>query len=216
MHLTRAIRELLLERLEEAVLPFRMTHKAGCTEGSWLWAVRTAVGTPVEELARRLGVQQREIYRLEQAERESRITLGSLQRAAEAMDCELTYGLTPKRGTLRAMAAARNAARGDALKKRRNELNERRAAAGKPRRGRDPQLAAIKILVRLAEAAPEDKSAREDGSVHEDGTEHLTELANHHLGWNSRKIAGALMAKALEGELEPVRMLVELAEQKRG
>jgi len=60
--------------------------QAGCTEGSWLWAVRTAVGTPVEELARRLGVQQREIFRLEQAERESRITLGSLERAAEAMD----------------------------------------------------------------------------------------------------------------------------------
>jgi transcriptional regulator with XRE-family HTH domain len=44
------------------------------------------VGTPVEELARRLGVQQREIFRWEQSEWESRITLGSLERAAEAMD----------------------------------------------------------------------------------------------------------------------------------
>ena len=60
----------------------------------------------MEELARRLGVKQREIFRLEQAERESRIALGSLQRAAEAMDCELTYGLTPKRGTRGAAAAA--------------------------------------------------------------------------------------------------------------
>jgi transcriptional regulator with XRE-family HTH domain len=162
------------------------------------------VGTPVEELARRLGVQQREIFRLEQAERESRITLGSLERAAEAMDCELTYGLTPKRGTRGAMAAARNAARENALKKRRMELNERRAAAGKPRRGRDPQLAAIKELLRLAET----------GAAREDNSGRLKELADRHVGWNSRKIAEALMAKALKGELGPVKMLVELAEQK--
>ena len=230
MHLTKGIRDRLLERLEEATLPFRMaqragsgltgsglagsckagSHEAGCTEGSWLWAVRTAVGTPVEELARRLGVQQREIFRLEQAERESRITLGSLRRAAEAMDCELTYGLTPKRGTLGAMAAARNAAREDALKKRRMELNKRRAAAGKPRRGRDPQLAAIKVLLRLAETG----AASADGAAREDNSGRLKELADRHVGWNSRKIAEALMAKALKGELGPVKMLVELAEQK--
>jgi hypothetical protein len=34
------------------------------------------------------------------------------------------------------------------------------------------------------------------------------------VGLNSRKIAEALMAKALKGELGPVKMLVELAEQK--
>jgi hypothetical protein len=101
------------------------------------------------------------------------------------------------------MAAARNAARENALKKRRMELNERRAAAGKPRRGRDPQLAAIKELLRLAETG-----AREDNSGR------LKELADRHVGWNSRKIAEALMAKALKGELGPVKMLVELAEQK--
>jgi uncharacterized tellurite resistance protein B-like protein len=108
------------------------------------------------------------------------------------------------------MAAARNAARGNALKKRRMELNERRAAAGKPRRGRDPQLAAIKVLLRLAETG----AASADGAAREDNSGRLKELADRHVGWNSRKIAEALMAKALKGELEPVKMLVELAEQK--
>ena len=102
------------------------------------------------------------------------------------------------------MAAARNAARENALKKRRMELNERRAAAGKPRRGRDPQLAAIKELLRLAET----------GAAREDNSGRLKELADRHVGWNSRKIAEALMAKALKGELGPVKMLVELAELK--
>jgi len=68
-----------------------------CIDEGWLRAVRQAVGMPVEEVARRLGVQIGEIWRLERMERESRITLGALRRAAEAMDCELLYGLRPKR-----------------------------------------------------------------------------------------------------------------------
>ena len=221
---TRGTREELLERLEEATLPFRMARRVGpgldglalagpekagldttgCAGGGWLWAVRTAVGMPVDELAGRLGVHTREIYRLEQAERASRITLGSLQRAAEALDCELTYGLTPRRGTLGAMAAARNAARENALRKRQMELNERRAAAGKPRRGRDPQLAAIKELLRLATAAPE------KGTAPQGETGRLNELANRHVGTHARKIAKALSSKSLQGDMESTLMLIEL------
>lgn len=204
LHLAREIRERLLEKLEAEMLPFQMAHKSACVEGGWLWAVRTAVGIPVEELARRQEVQQREIFRLEQAERESRITLGALKRAAAAMDCEFTYGLTPKRGTLGAMAAVRRAAREKALARNRLELNERRAAAGKPRRGKDGQLAAIKALVRLAE----------EGAVSEGVPERMQELADRHVGRDSRKIADVLMAKALKGDRASTKLLVQLAERK--
>jgi transcriptional regulator with XRE-family HTH domain len=201
MRLARRIRERLLEKLEEETRPFQMAHKSEFVDGGWLWAVRTAVGMPVEELARRQDVKQREIYRLEQAERESRITLGALKRAAAAMDCELTYGLTPKRGTLGAMAAAQCVAREKALARRRLELNESRVAEGKPRRGKDAQLAAIKELVRLAliETAPGD------------GSERLQELADQHLGWNSRRIADVLAAKALKGDRASAELLIESA-----
>jgi transcriptional regulator with XRE-family HTH domain len=199
--MAKHMRERMLEKLEEAMVPLRAVRKSACVDGGWLWAVRLAVGTPVEELARRQDVCKREIFRLERAERESRITLGALKRAAEAMDCELTYFLTPKRGTLSAMAAARQAAWERALRKRRLEADERRVAEGKPRRLRDPQLAAIKELLRVAGvgAAP-----REDD-------ERLRELADEELGRNATKIARIMTTKAIKGDMAYAEELVRVA-----
>ena len=150
MHMGKEMRARLLARLEEATLPFRLAQKTTRIEEGWLRGVRLAVGMPVEELARRQGVGEREISRQELMERKSRITLWALRRAAEAMDCELTYCLTPKRGTLSEMAAVRSAARDKVFAKRRVEADDRRSYEGKRRRRRDPQLNAIKALVMLA------------------------------------------------------------------
>jgi hypothetical protein len=48
------------------------------------------------------------------------------------------------------MAAARGVAREAARKRALAEADERRVAEGKPRKGRDPQLAAIKLLLKMA------------------------------------------------------------------
>jgi transcriptional regulator with XRE-family HTH domain len=145
------MRERLLTSVEEATVPFRMAHETTGLDEGWLRAVRRAVGTPVDEVARRVGVKRAEIWRQERMEREFRITLGALRRAAEAMDCELIYGLRPKRGTLGDMAAALSAAHAKALNRRRVAADDRRSEAGKPRRRRDPQLAAVRTLLLLAE-----------------------------------------------------------------
>jgi transcriptional regulator with XRE-family HTH domain len=155
------MRERLLTSVEEATVPFLMMRKMAGLEEGWLRAVRQAVRTPVEELARRLGVKRGEIFRLEKMEKESRITLDALRRAAEGMDCELVYGLRPKRGTLRQRAAVRSAARAKVLRKRRVAADDRRAQEGKRRRLRDPQLAAVRALVMLAEGAESEGGSRE-------------------------------------------------------
>ena len=102
--------EKMQQRLDEALLGFRVAQKAeGATEG-WLRAIRQAAGFSVDEVARRLGVSRREIFRLEKAEKESRIQLGSLRQAAGALDCELVYALAPRKGTLRDLADTQKAA----------------------------------------------------------------------------------------------------------
>jgi predicted DNA-binding mobile mystery protein A len=101
----------VLERLDEALLPFRVARKTGTEAEGWLRAVRHAVGVPVDEVARRLGVCRREIYRLENAEKESRIALGTLRHAAEALGCELVYALAPREGTLSEIARVESEAR---------------------------------------------------------------------------------------------------------
>ncbi len=47
------------------------------------------------EMAQRMGVAQSRAWRLEGAELTGSIRLGSLMRAAEALDCRLVYALAP-------------------------------------------------------------------------------------------------------------------------
>jgi predicted DNA-binding mobile mystery protein A len=47
------------------------------------------------QLANRLGVQQPRIIELEKTEATGNVTLKSLERAAEAMDCRLVYAIVP-------------------------------------------------------------------------------------------------------------------------
>ena len=63
----------------------------------WLRAIREALGLPSAGLAARLGITASGVRKLEQAEATDAITLGTLRRVAEALDCELQYTLVPRR-----------------------------------------------------------------------------------------------------------------------
>lgn len=63
----------------------------------WVRAIRDALGLPARELAARLGVSQPTITRLEGSERAETITLSRLRELADALDCDLVYGLVPRR-----------------------------------------------------------------------------------------------------------------------
>lgn len=106
------------KRADEALLAFRVARQAAndfsaaCgVNGSWLRMVRQATGVPVEAMAQRLGVGKYEIFRLEKAERESRIVLATLRKAAAALGCEVVYALAPREGSLEDLAALERAER---------------------------------------------------------------------------------------------------------
>ena len=62
----------------------------------WLKASREALGMTTAQLGRRLGVVQSRVVAIEQAEAKGTITLNSLEKAAQALDCRLVYALMPK------------------------------------------------------------------------------------------------------------------------
>ncbi len=62
----------------------------------WLRAIREALGMSAAQFARRLHVSQPRISALEQAEIDGTVTLATLRRAAEALDCALVYALVPR------------------------------------------------------------------------------------------------------------------------
>lgn len=63
----------------------------------WLRAIRDALGLTTTQLARRLGVSQPRVVALEKGEIEGTLTLASLRKAAEALDCKLVYAFVPNR-----------------------------------------------------------------------------------------------------------------------
>ena len=63
----------------------------------WVRAIRDGLGMTTAQLARRMGVTQPRISELEKGEASGRITIQSLERAAEAMGCRLVYAIVPVR-----------------------------------------------------------------------------------------------------------------------
>lgn len=62
----------------------------------WIREVRGALGMTSEQLAKRLAVSQPSAFALEKSEQDRTIALQSLEKAANAMDCELVYVFVPR------------------------------------------------------------------------------------------------------------------------
>lgn len=63
----------------------------------WIKAIREALGMTTTQIANRLGVVQSRAVAIEQAEAKGTITLNSLKKAANALDCRLEYVLVPRK-----------------------------------------------------------------------------------------------------------------------
>lgn len=125
-----------LGELNDAALAFHVARGAAKNVHGWLRTVRMLVGIPAVEAARRIGVSAHEIFRKERAEARGVIGLKALRQAAEALDCELVYGLIPKEGTLAAMAAGIEAGR---------EQRQAVARARKLQRAKEMRIEAARV-----------------------------------------------------------------------
>jgi transcriptional regulator with XRE-family HTH domain len=112
----------LLKELEERLLPLRLAlllsrpggerkgkRQSGWTQGGWIREMRQAIGMPVDDLARRMGVKRREVNRMVRA---------------EGLGCELVYGLVPKEGTVKELAAEQTLAQEIAAEERQRKLQK--------------------------------------------------------------------------------------------
>jgi len=80
----------------------------------WIRAIRQALGMTGVQMAKRMGVKPQSIEALEKSESLATIQLGSLRRAAEALDCTLVYALVPNNSLEKAVKTrAREIARRD-------------------------------------------------------------------------------------------------------
>lgn len=99
MKTTRPMRQLARKQLDERLTALRSLPPSvrATPRGGWIRAIREALGMPRRELARRLGVGEKRVVQLEAGEAKGKITMDSLARTAEALDCELVVALVPRR-----------------------------------------------------------------------------------------------------------------------
>ena len=62
----------------------------------WVRAIRDALGMSTTQLAKRIGIPQSRVVAIEKGEISGTLTLNTLYRVAEALDCQLVYALVPK------------------------------------------------------------------------------------------------------------------------
>jgi predicted DNA-binding mobile mystery protein A len=92
-------RALRRDQLDRSLAPFISASAEPRPQRGWLQAIREALGFSLERVAKKMGTSRARILEFERAEKNDRITLQSLRRVAEAMDCKLVYAIVPMSGT---------------------------------------------------------------------------------------------------------------------
>lgn len=73
-----------------------MKSKSSVAHG-WIKYIRKAMGMTLNDLGELTGLSGRTIAQAEKREVEGKVTLATLKKMAEAMECELVYALIPKK-----------------------------------------------------------------------------------------------------------------------
>jgi predicted DNA-binding mobile mystery protein A len=91
MHQMTTAHQQLDKRLA-ALRPLARTPKPS---RGWMRAIRETLGMTTRQLAERMRISQPSLVKLEKSEAAGTITLGSLERAAQALGCRVVYALVP-------------------------------------------------------------------------------------------------------------------------
>ena len=102
-------RRLEVSRLDEYFQTFKSESglRQQAPPRGWVRAMRDALGMSAAQLANRLAVSRAAVYQLEERESSRTVSLKQLDKAADAMECDVFYTLVPRstvEQTIRAQA----------------------------------------------------------------------------------------------------------------
>jgi predicted DNA-binding mobile mystery protein A len=100
-------RDLRLTQIDRSLVTFKAARSTSRPQRGWLRAVREALGITIREVACTMRKTPQTVAAFEKSEAADRITLQTLRRYAEALNCELVYAIVPKNGSLQQLAEAR-------------------------------------------------------------------------------------------------------------
>lgn len=89
-------RKLIREQLQAKLTPFNALLEVQPPQKGWIRAIRDALGMSAKQLAGRTGMAQQRITVIEKGEFTGAVTLKTLRRVAEGLDCVFVCGFVPK------------------------------------------------------------------------------------------------------------------------
>lgn len=95
--MTDRFKHLQLQTLDQHMAEIRVCDRPS---DGWIRAVRKSIGMSVCQLATRMGVTQQAVSQLEAKELNETVSIKTLRKAAEALNCRLVYALVPNDGGL--------------------------------------------------------------------------------------------------------------------
>jgi len=88
-------KKLIREQLETILKRFSPLANIRSPSKGWIRAIRNALGMTAKQLACRLEITQQAVTRIEKDESAGSVTIKTMQRVAEKLDCTFVYGFVP-------------------------------------------------------------------------------------------------------------------------
>ena len=92
----RISKRLIREQLEETLNKLKVLKHFNPPPFGWIKAVRSGLNMSGRQLANRIGVSKQSISRMEQDEVTGSITIKTMRKVAEGLDCVFVYGFVPR------------------------------------------------------------------------------------------------------------------------
>jgi predicted DNA-binding mobile mystery protein A len=88
-------KKLIRKQLDASLQRFSPLLDVTAPPKGWIRAIRDALGMTAKQLANRLGVAQQAVARIEKEELAGSVTIKTMRRIAERLDCVFVYGFVP-------------------------------------------------------------------------------------------------------------------------
>lgn len=89
-------KRIIREQIDRTLSEFSLLKNLRTPSSGWIRSIRKGLGMSGRQLAGRLDVSKQNVSRLEQDELSGSITIKTLRKVAESLDCVFVYGLVPR------------------------------------------------------------------------------------------------------------------------
>ena len=93
-------KDLKIKQVDNFILSIKPQKQLQTPKSGWIKLIRTALGMSARVLGERIGLTQSRVALIEKGEVNRTITLHTLEKIAEGLECELVYCLVPKSNSL--------------------------------------------------------------------------------------------------------------------